>query len=59
MPLYLVVIFETLLEMKLVVKISPALSIAKPYGYEPVDPRMVDVPVGVIFVTLFALVLAV
>ena len=54
MPLYLVVIFETLLEMKLVVKISPALSIAKPYGYEPVDPRMVDVPVGVIFVTLSA-----
>ncbi len=59
MPLYLVVIFETLLEMKLVVKISPALSIAKPYGYEPVDPRMVDVPVGVIFEMLFVSELAV
>ena len=53
------VILETLLEMKLVVKISPALLIAKPYGYEPVDPRMVDVPVGVIFEMLFVSELAV
>jgi len=33
----------------------PALSIAIPYGYEPVEPKMVDVPFGVIFVTLFVL----
>ena len=37
----------------------PALSIAIPAGYEPVVPRMVDVPFGVIFVTLFAPALAV
>ena len=37
----------------------PALSIAIPYGFFPVVPRMVDVPFGVIFVTLFALKLAV
>ena len=30
----------------------PALSIAIPIGLEPVDPRVVDVPFGVIFVTL-------
>jgi len=32
----------------------PSLSIVIPSGYTPVVPRMVDVPVGVIFVTLFA-----
>ena len=37
----------------------PSLSIAIPLGLEPVLPRIVDVPFGVIFVTLFALVLAV
>ena len=37
----------------------PSLSIAIPYGLEPVVPRMVDVPFGVIFVTLFAPALAV
>ena len=31
----------------------PALSIAIPYGPAPVVPRMVDVPFGVIFETLF------
>jgi hypothetical protein len=31
----------------------PVLSIAIARGFEPVVPRMVDVPVGVIFVTLF------
>ena len=31
----------------------PALSIAIPYGSGPVDPRMVDVPFGVIFETFF------
>ena len=31
----------------------PALSIAIAIGREPVVPRMVDVPFGVIFVTLF------
>ena len=31
----------------------PVLSIAIAYGLEPVVPRMVDVPFGVIFVTLF------
>ena len=30
----------------------PSLSIAIPYGPVPVVPRTVDVPVGVIFVTL-------
>ena len=30
----------------------PSLSIAIPYGYEPVEPRVVDVPFGVIFETL-------
>ena len=37
----------------------PSLSTAIPLGLEPVLPRIVDVPFGVIFVTLFALVLAV
>jgi hypothetical protein len=37
----------------------PSLSIAIALGYEPVVPRMVDVPFGVIFVTLFAPALAV
>ena len=32
----------------------PAVSIAIPYGNEPVGPRMVDVPFGVIFETVFA-----
>jgi len=32
----------------------PSLSIAIPHGLLPVVPRMVDVPFGVIFVTLFA-----
>ena len=36
-----------------------AVSIAIPDGFVPVDPRIVDVPFGVIFVTLFAPVLAV
>ena len=31
----------------------PFLSIAIPNGCLPVVPRMVDVPLGVIFVTLF------
>jgi hypothetical protein len=33
----------------------PALSIAIPIGFEPVEPKVVDVPFGVIFVTLFVL----
>ena len=37
----------------------PFLSIAIPRGPSPVVPRMVDVPFGVIFVTLSAPVLAV
>ena len=37
----------------------PALSIAIPYGFESVVPRIVDVPSGVIFVTVFAPKLAV
>ena len=37
----------------------PALSIAIPYGCYPVDPKLVDVPSGVIFVTLFSPMLAV
>ena len=37
----------------------PALSIAIPRGLAPVVPNMVDVPLGVIFVTLFAFRLAV
>ena len=37
----------------------PSLSIAIPLGLEPVVPRIVDVPFGVIFVTFFALKLAV
>ena len=37
----------------------PEVSIAIPIGIEPVDPRIVDVPFGVIFVTLFAPVLVV
>ena len=32
----------------------PALSITIPSGPTPVDPRIVDVPFGVIFETLFA-----
>ena len=32
----------------------PALSIAIPCGCESVDPRIVDIPSGVIFVTLSA-----
>ena len=32
----------------------PALSIAIPCGCESVDPRLVDIPSGVIFVTLSA-----
>ena len=32
----------------------PALSIVISYGPEPVDPRIVDVPSGEIFETLFA-----
>ena len=31
----------------------PALSIVIPYGNSPVDPRIVDVPFGVILETLF------
>jgi hypothetical protein len=37
----------------------PVLSIAIPYGLEPVEPRAMNVPFGVIFVTLFELPLAV
>ena len=37
----------------------PSLSIAIPLGFKPVEPRMVDVPFGVIFVTLSALALGV
>jgi len=37
----------------------PFLSIAIPNGPEPVDPKVVDMPFGVIFVTLFPLRLAV
>ena len=37
----------------------PALSIAIPIGFEPVDPRIVDVPFGVILETLLANQLAV
>jgi len=37
----------------------PSLSIAIPTGYEPVVPRIVDVPFGVILETLFDLKLAV
>ena len=37
----------------------PALSIATPVGHEPVVPRIVDVPFGVILETLFALKLVV
>ena len=37
----------------------PALSIAIPIGPDPVVPRMVVVPFGVILVTLFAPVLVV
>ena len=37
----------------------PSLSIAIPIGNSPVDPRIVDVPFGVIFVTLFDSPLAV
>ena len=37
----------------------PFLSIAMSRGLTPVAPRMVDVPFGVIFVTLFASVLVV
>ena len=32
----------------------PALSITIPSGPKPVDPRIVDIPSGVIFVTLSA-----
>ena len=37
----------------------PALSIAIPIGFEPVELRVVDAPFGVIFVMLFALKLVV
>ena len=37
----------------------PVLSIAIPIGFEPVDPRIVDVPFGVILETLFDSPLAV
>ncbi len=37
----------------------PALSIAIPYGFRPVDPKVVDSPFGVIFVTLSELGLVV
>ncbi len=37
----------------------PALSTAIPIGNSPVDPRIVDVPFGVILETLFASPLAV
>ena len=37
----------------------PALSIVIPYGNAPVVPRIVDVPFGVIFETVFASWLAV
>jgi len=37
----------------------PSLSIVIPRGYEPVVPRIVDVPFGVIFVTLYDAQLAV
>ena len=37
----------------------PVLSIAIARGLEPVVPRMADVPLGVIFVTLFEPALAV
>jgi len=33
----------------------PSLSIAIPIGFEPLEPKVVDVPFGVIFVTLFVL----
>ena len=36
-----------------------ALSIVIPYGVEPVDPRIVDVPFGVILETVFAMKLVV
>ena len=37
----------------------PSLSMAIPFGCEPVVPRIVDVPFGVILETLFALMLVV
>ena len=37
----------------------PALSIVIPYGNSPVDPRIVDVPFGVILETVFAVKLVV
>jgi len=37
----------------------PALSIVIPIGAASVDPRIVDVPLGVIFVTLYDAQLAV
>ena len=37
----------------------PSLSIVIPSGYEPVVPRIVDVPFGVIFETLSAFMLVV
>ena len=37
----------------------PLLSIVIPYGNAPVDPRIVDVPFGVILETLFDLWLTV
>ena len=50
---------RTMLANQLAVKMLPALSIVIPYGYAPVDPRIVDVPFGVILETLFASPLAV
>ena len=37
----------------------PSLSIVIPFGVEPVDPRIVDVPFGVILETVFAMKLVV
>ena len=37
----------------------PPLSIAIPYGLVPVDPKIMDVPFGVIFETVFAALLVV
>ena len=59
MPLYRVVIFETVFASWLVVYMLPFLSIAIQNGFVSVVPRMVDVPFGVIFVSLYAKKLAV
>ena len=53
MPLYLVVIFETVFESMLAVYMLPFLSTAIDDGALPVLPNIVETPVGVIFVTSF------